>query len=218
MTRRPLAAVLAFVGTLAMGSPAYAVPPPVDQATLALNPGQGPPNSTITFSGTGFCVTTACGPVSVRFAGTPVATGITPDGKGAIHGTFEVPPSPAGSQRVVASQVEGARSATALFFVAPNLPAPATPKATSTFTPPSASAPERAGSPAPTTPVPGEASAASTETAGAVPVTTGQATDRHSPATRTWPWLVLVAAVLAAGGAAAAIYVSRRRRNEAPEP
>jgi hypothetical protein len=197
-----LGIILAVGFTLSAGAAASPAP------SLVLNPTTGPPNSVVTFAGSGFCGT--CGAVTLTFNNFPVASGVAVGSDGKFHGTFEVPATPAGQQRVVASQPGSGNTATALYFVGPSLPGPTGPHPTVSFTPPPGPTPlvttvpvsptTSPGSPPTTTPAP-----------GTLPVTSS-ASSAASAAGGGLGWLVwLMLAVAVAAVVAGAVLLLRRR-------
>jgi len=208
------------LGMIVLGALAViaAAPAAADTPSLILDPTQGPQNSSVRFSGAGFCAAAGCGPVTITFGSQSVATGVEVDSGGRISGTFDVPPTPAGTQRVVARQPDSGLVAISQYFVGPSLPltssaSPAPPTPTAEPEPPSTAAPESpTESPAstPASPVP-------TGTPAPTPSPTDQASaagasqDASGDDGLAW-WLVASAGLIAVCASGALVYRRRRRQ------
>ena len=208
------------LGMIVLGALAVigAAPAATDAPSLILDPTQGPQNSSVRFSGAGFCAAAGCGPVTITFGSQSVATGVEVDSGGRISGSFDVPPSPAGIQRVVARQPDSGLVAISQYFVGPSLPLtssplPAPPTPTAEPEPPSTTAPESpTESPAstPASPVP-------TGTPAPTPSPTHQATSAGAAEGASdegglvW-WLAVAAGLVAVGASGALVYRRRRRQ------
>lgn len=197
---------------------------------FAIQPSQGGPFSTVSFTGSNFCGGATCQPVTVTFAGQEVARNIAVAADGSFHGQFEVPATPAGNQRVVASQPDSGISVTALFFASPSAPAASgSPTAGPTTTPapggPGVTAPPRSTVPpvtgkAPTSPARTTAPSTTATTTAHTTTTAhiasaGSPTHHQGGSSLPWAIVIAVAAVLLASGLGFWYY---RRRRSIPPP
>ncbi|MDT4938756.1 MAG: hypothetical protein QOG80_2427 [Pseudonocardiales bacterium] len=196
---------------------------------LVLHPSQGPPNSVVSFGGSGFCARASCGAVSISFNNNVVAAPVHVAADGSITGAFSVPSGPNGWQRVVASQRGASLSATALYFVGTSLPAPTGPQPTVTYQPAPASVPVVQGTvaatpvttpptaaPTSSPPSSGPATSAATGTAPEAPSLAPAADDKAKQTGVSWGWGVLIAALVLAA-AATVVAAIRRNRNRPVE-
>ena len=211
-------------GTIVTAADSSAAPA---RAGLVLHPTQGPPNAIVSFSGSGYCASASCGPVTVAFNNATVAYPIAVHGDGTISGAFDVPSGPNGYQRVVATQPGANLSATALFFVGTSLPAPTGPRPVVSYVPPGVTpAPVHSTVPlspvttppttAPTTPDSPDSSPSSP--ASTSPAVSAESTatpaaaviDHRASSTQSAWWWAAVGGVLVVGAVAG--WLIRRRR------
>jgi hypothetical protein len=139
--RGPLAAAAVVMLLLAPGTGAAAAGP-----GLAIDPNAGPPGTSATVTGAGFCGS-PCTPVSIEFNGLPVAQGVTVTPSGSFRVTITVPGgTTAGSDQVAATQQDAASPPQTLraityFAVTPSVAAPTTyPTTTAPGAPPTSPA------------------------------------------------------------------------------
>lgn len=158
-----LAAVMAGAGAaLVFGATSFAASAP----HLELNPSQGPPGTTVSAQGSGFC--TSCGTVEIDFVARPVQQGITVAADGTFQVTFVVPGGAQAGTDAVNAYQQGNLVTQTSFNVTPSSPAPPPTVATPTAAPPPVSSPGSPATPAPGTPAAPQASETPTG-GGAVP-------------------------------------------------
>jgi hypothetical protein len=96
------AAVVVVALALCSATPALASGP-----TVSISPLAGPPGTSITVEGSGFCGGPSCTPVSIEFNGEAVSSKVQVNPSGTFQVVIQVPGGNAGSNEVVATQQEG---------------------------------------------------------------------------------------------------------------
>jgi predicted lipoprotein with Yx(FWY)xxD motif len=105
--RRSLATAI-IASAITLGAVAAA---PAAGPAISLTPNAGPPGTSITVDGVGFCAN-PCTTVSIQFGGVSVSRGVAVDASGAFHATFRAPGGTvAGSNLVTAVQQTGSSPA-----------------------------------------------------------------------------------------------------------
>ena len=209
------AAVAGGILALLTAAGAYAAEP-----HLALVPMSGPPGTTVTATGSGFC--SSCGPVEIDFVARPVAQGITVASDGSFQVTFMVPGGTQAGTNAVNALQQGRLVTQTSFTVTPSLPPPtSTPAPPPLKTPPPGPGPTAAPSPGGGSPSP-EASATPSANAsqpspqasgGGTGSARGTASGLLSGPPAATILLSAVAALLVVAAAAALLY--RRLRSSA---
>lgn len=171
-----LACALGAVAALATVAAAGAAYP-----HISVDPGSGPPGTTVTVTGTSFC--SSCGPVEIDVVTTPVRQGIAVAADGSFRATFQVPGSAQAGTDAVNAYQQGNLVTQTDFTVSPSTAAPAP----AGGPPPPSSAAPGGG------PTPADASSGATATAAGGGAPTGPGSG--SPGASAQP------AAAAAGGA-----------------
>ena len=195
-----LAAAAAAVATGLTSLGAFAVGDP----HLALDPIQGPPGTTVTATGSGFCA--SCGPVEIDFVTRPVKQGITVAADGSFQTSFIVPGGAQAGTNAVNAYQQGTLVTQTSFTVTPSVPAsPPTATPVHPGTPPPASPTPRVG------PSPRATATPTPESGGPSPSPTNAGTSGSGTSPALIVFLALAAALLIA---AAALLVYRRLRKD----
>ncbi len=132
-------ATLPILAVLGLALSAGVVPAGAAGPSISLSPSSGPPGTSVTVSGTGFC-TAGCSAVSVDVNGDPISQGVTVSSSGTFQVTVAMSGGTgSGSLPVLASQQAGASppqtmQALTYFALTPNLPSPG--QTSPTFAPP----------------------------------------------------------------------------------
>src|SRR6476660_8422543 len=100
MRRVVIVITLIALATVGPGGPAAGAAQP----GLTLTPTRGPQNSSVQYTGHGFCASSRCGPVTISFGNQVVVSGVVVPAGGDVEGSFDVPPAPAGQVVVTARQ------------------------------------------------------------------------------------------------------------------
>jgi len=207
--RGPLIAVVVMISVLFGLVPSAAASEP----GLAMDPDAGPPGTSVTVDGSGFCAAAPCSPVSIEFNGVPLIQGIHVAPSGNFQVTIKVPgDTNAGSSEVVAFQATSpsppqGRQAVTYFAVSPSAGAPK----------PDHSPTTSSSYPFPTTTSPSVGARTSTtlSTSSSTTVATGTTTIPRAPkrsSSDPAETLVIVILVLTVSMAAALAGLSYRRR------
>jgi hypothetical protein len=130
--RKLLAVAAGGIGALLLGSGAYAA----DSPLLVPTPSSGPPGTTVTARGTGFCA--SCGPVEIDFVAQPVKPNVAVLPDGSFQTTFPVPGGAQAGTDAINAYQQGKLVTQTSFDVTPSAPGPTT-----------TATPRQTGSPAP---------------------------------------------------------------------